>query len=32
MCTPANGEASVAPARSHANAERKNQPRGIGGT
>jgi hypothetical protein len=32
MCTPANGAESVAPTRSHATAERRNQPRWIGGT
>jgi len=32
MCTPANGAEMVEPARSQAAAERKNQPRAIGGT
>lgn len=32
MCTPANGAHSVAPVRSQASAERRNQVRGIGGT
>jgi hypothetical protein len=32
MCTPANGAESVAPVRSQATAERRNQPRAIGGT
>ena len=32
MCTPANGADNVAPVRSQATAERKNQLRAIGGT
>jgi hypothetical protein len=32
MCTPANGAEIVAPARSQATAERRNQPRLTGGT
>ncbi len=32
MCTPANGAEMVAPVRSHATAERRNQPRATGGT